>query len=81
MIIKLAKRLKFCLTTSNFAPTPLSIQMAYGSTIMARVLLDSASHHTFMTGKLATQLKLKPQQGELLSVSTFPAKTSKDVDM
>ena len=54
--------------------------MADGSTIMARVLLDSASYRTFMTGKLATQLKLKPQQRELLSVSTFAAKTPKDVD-
>ena len=33
-----------------------------------------------MTGRLATQLKLKPQQRELLSVSTFAAKTPKDVD-
>ena len=58
----------------------VSIQMADGSTITARFLLDSASHRTFMTGKLATQLKLKPQQRELLSVSTFAAKTPKDVD-
>ena len=66
---------KVLLQTAN-----VSIQMADGSTIMARVLLDSASHRTFMTGKLATQLKLKPQQRELLSVSTFAAKTPKDVD-
>ena len=58
----------------------VSIQMADGSTITARFLLDSVSHRTFMTGKLATQLKLKPQQRELLSVSTFAAKTPKDVD-
>ena len=58
----------------------VTIQMADGSTITARFLLDSASHGTFMTGKLATRLKLKPQQRELLSVSTFAAKTPKDVD-
>ena len=73
--ILIASGEKVLLQTAN-----VSIQMADGSTIMARVLLDSASHRTFMTGKLATQLKLKPQQRELLSVSTFAAKTPKDID-
>ena len=34
------------------------IQTAEGKLIMARVLLDSASHRTFMTEKLAKELKL-----------------------
>jgi len=34
------------------------IQAVNGSKILAKVLLDSASHHTFMTDRLAKQLKL-----------------------
>ena len=49
--ILIASGEKVLLQTAN-----VSIQMADGSTIMARVLLDSVSHRTFMTGKLATQL-------------------------
>ena len=53
------------------------IQMAEGTLVMARVLLDSASHRTFMTEKLAKQLKLHSQCKELLSVLTFGAKMYK----
>ena len=35
------------------------IQMADGSTIMARVLLGTASHYTFMTDKLAIKTTIK----------------------
>ena len=49
------------------------IQMVRGLVVMARVLLDSASQHTFITEKLARQLKLQPQCKDLLSVSTFGA--------
>ena len=37
------------------------IQMAEGTLVMESVLLDSASHHTFITEKLAKKLKLQPQ--------------------
>ena len=47
---------------------------------MARVLLDSVSHCTFMTEKLAKELKLQSEHKELLSVSTFGNKNPKDVD-
>ena len=56
------------------------IQTAKGKLIMARVLLDSASHRTFMTEKLAKELKLQSEHKELLSVSTFGAKNPQDVD-
>ena len=52
------------------------IQTADGSaTIMAKVLLDSASHRTFITDQLAKKLKLTCDREELLSVSTFAART------
>jgi len=57
----------------------VTIQAAYGSKILAKVLLDSASHRTFMTDRLAKQLKLNPQQKEILSVSTFAARSPQDV--
>ena len=47
---------------------------------MARILLDSASHRTFMTEKFAKELKLQSEHKELLSVSTFDAKNPQDVD-
>ena len=56
------------------------IQTAEGKLIKARVLLDSASHRTFMTEKLAKELKLQSEHKELLSVSTFGAKNPQDVD-
>ena len=56
------------------------IQTAEGKLIMARVLLDSASHCTFMPEKLAKELKLQLEHKELLSVSTFGAKNPQDVD-
>ena len=37
-------------------------------TVTARVLLDSASQRTFMTNRLAKQLKLIPQHKELSEV-------------
>jgi len=45
---------------------------------MAKVLLDSASHHIFKTDQLAKRLKLTPEQKEL--VSTFAAKTPQQVN-
>ena len=48
-------------------------------TILVKVLLDSASHHSFMTKKLAKQLQLTPQYKESLSVSTFAARKPQDV--
>ena len=51
------------------------IQTADGSaTILAKVLLDSASHRTFMTDQLAKRLCLNSQRKEVLSVSTFAAR-------
>ena len=47
------------------------IQREDGSiTVMARVLLDSASQRTFTTDRLARQLKLVPEHREPLLVST-----------
>jgi len=46
----------------------------------ARVLLDSASQRTFVTDKLARQLKLTIEHEELLSVSTFGAKQATKMD-
>ena len=66
---------KVLLQTAN-----VPIQTAEGTIVMARFLLDSASHHTFMTEKLAKQLKLQPQRKELLSVLAFGAKNVQDVD-
>ena len=49
----------------------VSIQRVDGSTtVITRVLLDSASQRTFMTDHLAKQLKLVPEHRESLSVST-----------
>ena len=47
--------------------------------VSVKVLLDSASHRSFMTERLAKQLKLTPQYKESLSVSTFAAKKLQDV--
>ena len=48
-------------------------------TIMVKVLLDSASHRTFMTDRLAKQLQLKAERKELLSISTFAARGPQEV--
>ncbi|XP_065891574.1 uncharacterized protein [Dysidea avara] len=57
------------------------IQTADGSaTIMAKVLLDSASHRTFITDQLAKKLKLTCDREELLSISTFAARTPQQVN-
>ena len=56
------------------------IQATKGSeTIMVKVLLDSASHCTFMTDRLAKQLQLKSERKELLSISTFAARGPQEV--
>lgn len=57
------------------------IQTADGSKIIsAKVLLDSASHRTFMTDRLAKQLQLNSQRKETLSVSTFAARGPREVN-
>ena len=57
------------------------IQKGDGSvTVMARVLLDSASQRTFMTDRLAKKLKLIPEYKELLSVSTFGVEKASNID-
>ena len=73
--ILIASGEKVLLQTAN-----VPIQMVDGTIIMARVLLDSASHRTFMTEKLAKELKLQTKCKEMLSVSTFGAKNPYDVD-
>ena len=51
-----------------------------GSRISANLLLDSASQWTFMTDRLAKQLKLSSQQRESLLVSTFGGKRPQCLD-
>ena len=51
-----------------------------GSRISANLLLDSASQWTFMTDRLAKQLKLPSQQKESLLVSTFGDKRPQNLD-
>ena len=51
-----------------------------GSIISARVLLDSASQRTFMTRRLAEQLKLPCQRKENLSISTFGSQGPQNID-
>ena len=56
------------------------IQKMDGSiNVTARVLLDSASQRTFMTDRLAKQLKLIPEHKELLSVATFGAEKASNI--
>ena len=56
------------------------IQTADGSTtVLTKVLLDSASHRTFMTDRLAKRLCLNSQRKEVLSVSTFAARGPQEV--
>ena len=47
---------------------------------MSRLLLKSAGHRTFMTEKLAKKLKLPVERKESLSVSTFAANHSKELN-
>ena len=57
------------------------IQREDGSiTVTACVLLDRASQRTFMTDRLAKQLKLVPEHRESLSVSTFGAEKANNID-
>ena len=51
--------------------TPQVVVCKDGSKCQARVLMDSASHRTFMTEQMAKQLNLLSQRSESLSVSTF----------
>ena len=46
----------------------------------AHILMDSASHRTFMTERLAKRLNLSPQRTEFLSVSTFETKKPQNMD-
>ena len=48
-------------------------------TILVKVILDSASHWSLMTEKLAQQLQITPQYKESLPVSTFAAMKPQDV--
>jgi len=48
-------------------------------TISVKVLLDSASHRSFITESLAKQLQLTSQFKESLSISTFAARQPHDV--
>ena len=47
--------------------------------IFAKVLLDSASHRTFITDRLAKQLRLNSERKEVLSISTFAARGPQEV--
>ena len=59
----------------------VSIQNSEGNDeIKARVLLDSASQRTFMTNKLAQRLRLPSEHKEYLSVSTFGAVKSTNIE-
>jgi len=49
-------------------------------TISVKVLVNSASHRTFMTERLAKQLKLVSQYKEALSVSIFAARKPQEVN-
>ena len=46
----------------------------------ARVLMDSASHLTFITEQMAKCLNLQPQRTESLSVSTFGTRKPQNID-
>ncbi len=47
--------------------------------VLARLLMDSASHRCYMTDKLADKLELETEKVEELSVITFGSKTPKKV--
>ena len=51
-----------------------------GLRLQARILMDSASHQTFMTKKMAQRLNLQPLKRELLSVSTFGARKAQSLE-
>ena len=50
------------------------------SKCQARVLMDSASHQTFMTEQMAKQLNLLSQRSESLSVSTFGTRKPQSIE-
>jgi len=49
--------------------------------VPVKVLLDSASHRSFTTERLAKQLQLTSQYKEVLSVSAFAARKPQEVSM
>ena len=51
-----------------------------GLWLQARVLMDSASHRTFMTEQMAQRLNLQSIRTELLSVSTFGTKRAQSLE-
>ena len=51
-----------------------------GVQCQARILMDSASHRTFMTEQMAKCLNLPSQRVELLSLSTFGTKRTQHLD-
>ena len=51
-----------------------------GSKFQAHVLMDSASHRTFMTEQMAKQLNLSSERTELLSMSTFGTRKPQSLD-
>ena len=51
-----------------------------GAKSQAHVLMDSASHRTFMTEQMAKKLKLQPQRREALSVATFGTKKPQNLE-
>ena len=58
-----------------------SVESIDGSIVSkVRILLDSASQRTFMTGRLARELRLASESKELLSVSTFGATKATEID-
>ena len=58
----------------------MSLQTLDGrGTIKARVLLDSASQHTFMMNKLAQKLNLSLENKQILSAFTFGAQKATDI--
>ena len=75
------------ITTQNLAvgenvllQTARSLVVGNDQSVMSRLLLDSASHCTFMTERLAKKLQLPVERKKSLSVSTFAANHSKELD-
>ena len=86
MLITPKVRYKYKVTTTkiiiiHISKVCLSSYKGDGKNLInARVLLDSASQRTFMTAKLAQQLNLFCECKEHLSVSTFGAEKTREVD-
>ena len=54
---------------------------AQGVEAQASVLMDSASHRTFMTKQMAKKLNLQPQRKETLFLSTLGTKKPQNLEM